>query len=207
MNIFNKTFWKNTHFLHQNYTKWSILKFKFHNSKISLALLRRFLAVQTEILVPVAWLRNLEVSKRPWRDYVMLTSLYDPNFKWRRYPLSPQWRLVIFTVRPLKTCLQTINCLFIASKTVCYVSNTCTCFKTSKRGISVICWYHGRQIKLASTEFSPDYCNWNNSLSISNSIWENYPAGLPQHLHIVHFEIWLIQSNRGIIYHTINRFM
>ena len=59
MNIFNKTFRKYTHFLHQKYTKWSILKFKFHNSKISLALLRRFLVVQTEILVSVAWLRNL----------------------------------------------------------------------------------------------------------------------------------------------------
>ena len=24
---------------------------------------------------------------------------YDPNLKWRRYPWSPWWRLVIFTVR------------------------------------------------------------------------------------------------------------
>ena len=64
---------------------------------------------------------------------------YDPNFKWRRYPWSPQRRFVIFTARPLKTCLQTINCFFTASKTACYVSNTCTYFETSKRGISVIC--------------------------------------------------------------------
>ena len=42
------------HFLHQKYTKWSILKFKFHNSKISLAPLRQFLVVQTEILISVA---------------------------------------------------------------------------------------------------------------------------------------------------------
>ena len=132
---------------------------------------------------------------------------YDPNFKYHRYPWSPQRKLVIFTARPLKTCLQTINCLFTASKTACYVSNTCTCFKTSKRGISLICRLSGRQIKLASTAFSPDYCNRNNSLSISNSIWENIPAGLPQHVHIVHFEIWLMQSNRGIICHAINRWM
>ena len=59
MNIFNKTFRKYTHFLHQKYTKWSIVKFKFHNSKISLAPLRRFLVVQTEIIVSVASLRNL----------------------------------------------------------------------------------------------------------------------------------------------------
>ena len=128
---------------------------------------------------------------------------YDPNFKWHRYPWSPQRRLVIFTARPKKTCLQTINCLPIASETACYASNTCTCFKTSKRVISVICWL----IMLASTKFSPDYCNRNNSLSISNSIWENNPAGLAQHVHIVHFEIWLIQSNRGIICHAINRYM
>ena len=37
-------------------------------------------------------------------------------------------------VSPTEACLQTINCLFAASKTACYVSNTCTCFKTSKRG-------------------------------------------------------------------------
>ena len=95
---------------------------------------------------------------------------YDLNFKLRRYPWSHQRRLVIFTARPLKTCLQTINCLFTASKTACYISNMCTCFKTSKRGISVIWRYPDRRIKLASTEFYPDYCNRNNSLSISNSI-------------------------------------
>ena len=143
---------------------------------------------------------GLEAITSCWRHY-------DPNFKWRRYPWSPQRRLVIFTARLLKTCLQTINCLFTASKTACYVSNTCTCFETSKRGISVICWLPGRRIKLASTKFSPDYCNRNSSLSISNSLWENNPAGLPQHVHIVHFEIWLIQSNRGIICHAINRYM
>ena len=37
-------------------------------------------------------------------------------------------------VSPTEACLQTIKCLFAASKTACYVSNTCTCFKTSKRG-------------------------------------------------------------------------
>ena len=58
---------------------------------------------------------------------------------------------------------------------------------------------------LAITEISPDYCDRNNSLSISNSIGENNPASLPQHVHIVHFEIWLIQSNRGIICHAMNR--
>ena len=75
-----------------------------------------------------------------------------------------------FTARPLKMCLQTTNCLFTASKTACYVSNTCTCFKTSKRCIPVICRSPDRQIKLASTEFSPDYCKRDNSLSVSNSI-------------------------------------
>ena len=132
---------------------------------------------------------------------------YDPYFKWRRCPWSPQRRLVIFNARPKKTCLQTINCLIIASETACYVSNTCTCFKTSKRGISVICCKPGRRIKLASTKLSPVYCHRNNSLSISNSIWENSHAGLPQHVHIVHFKISLIQSNRGIICHAINRYM
>ena len=83
-----------------------------------------------------------EFKKFP-SDHEAITSCwrhYDSNFKWRRFPWSPQRRLVIFTARPLKTCLQTINCLFIASKTACYVSNTCTCFKTSKRGVSVIYW-------------------------------------------------------------------
>ena len=63
MNIFNKTFWKYTRFLHQKCTKWSILKFKLHNSKISLVPLRLFLAVQTEIIVSVAWLRNFRSFK------------------------------------------------------------------------------------------------------------------------------------------------
>ena len=58
-------------------------------------------------------------------------------------------------------------------------------------------------LKLANTEFSTDNCKRNNSLSILNSIPENNPAGLPQHVHVAYFEIWLIQSNRGIIYHTI----
>ena len=65
---------------------------------------------------------------------------YDPNFKWRRYPWSVQRRLVIFTARLLKTCLQTTNCLFITSKPASFVNNTSNCFKTSKRGIFVICW-------------------------------------------------------------------
>ena len=65
---------------------------------------------------------------------------YDPNFKWRRYSWSPWRMLVNFSARGSKTCLQTIKCLFITSKTAWHASNTCTCFKTSKRGISVICW-------------------------------------------------------------------
>ena len=56
---FQQKIWKDTSFLHQNYTKGSLSKFKFKNSKISLALLRRFLVVKTEILVPVACLRCL----------------------------------------------------------------------------------------------------------------------------------------------------
>ena len=55
MNIFNKTFRKLTHFLQQNHTS----KFKFQNSKISDAPLRRFLTVYTEILAPDACLRRL----------------------------------------------------------------------------------------------------------------------------------------------------
>ena len=140
VNIFNITFWKYTHFLHQKYTKWSILKFKFDNSKISLAPLRRF-SGSTDGNSRICCMTK-EFKKFP-SSHEAITSCwrhYDPNFKWRRYPWSTQRRLVIFTARPLKTCLQTIYCLFTASKTACYVSNTCTCFKTSKRGISVICW-------------------------------------------------------------------
>ena len=37
-----------------------------------------------------------------------------------------------------KMCLQTINCVFITSKTMCHTSNTCNSFKKSKRDISVI---------------------------------------------------------------------
>ena len=65
----------------------------------------------------------------------------------------------------------------------------------------------GRRLMLARTEFSSDYCNTNNSHSISNSISDNNLAGLPQHVHIVHFKILLIQSNRGIIYDTIDMYM
>ena len=65
---------------------------------------------------------------------------YDPNFKWRRYPWSTRRRLVIITARLSQTCLQMINCLLITPKTAWHISNTCTCFKKSKRGISVICW-------------------------------------------------------------------
>ena len=61
----------------------------------------------------------------------------------------------------------------------------------------------GRRPMLARTEFSADYCNTNNSHLISNSILDNNLAGLPQHVHIVHFKILLIRSNRGIIYDTI----
>ena len=46
--------------------------------------------------------------------------------------------LQFFTARLSKTFLQTINCLFIISKTAWHVSNTCTCFNKSKCGISVI---------------------------------------------------------------------
>ena len=42
--------------------------------------------------------------------------------------------------RKLVTCLQTINCTFIAFKTTCHVSITCTSFKKSKRDISVYLW-------------------------------------------------------------------
>ena len=132
---------------------------------------------------------------------------YDPYFKWRSYLWSPWQKLVIFTARLSKKCLQTINCLFITSKTAWHGSNTCSCFKKSKRDISVICWLPERRLKLVNTEFSPDYCYRDNFLSISNSIRENNPAGLLRHLHIVYFEIWLIQSNRGIIFRTINRYM
>ena len=60
---------------------------------------------------------------------------------------------------------------------------------------------------LATTSFSSDYCNENNSLPMSNIIWDNYVAGLPQHVHIVYFKIWLIRSNRDIIYDTIDNYM
>ena len=59
---------------------------------------------------------------------------------------------------------------------------------------------------LATTLFSSDYCNVNNSFAISNIIWDNYVAGLPQHVHIGYFEILLIRSNRDIIYDTIVNF-
>ena len=60
--------------------------------------------------------------------------------------------------------------------------------------LCIICRQPRWHLKLANTEISPDNCNRNNSLSISNSIWENKPAGLPQHVHVVYFEIWLLQS-------------
>ena len=62
---------------------------------------------------------------------------------------------------------------------------------------------------LASTGFSSDYCNTNNSFSISNSILDNNLASLPQHVHIVHFKIVLlhVRSKRGIIYYTIDMYM
>ena len=60
---------------------------------------------------------------------------------------------------------------------------------------------------LASTDFSSDYCNENNSLSISNIIWDNNLAGLLQHVQFVHFKILLLRSNRGIIYDTIDMYM
>ena len=71
---------------------------------------------------------------------------------------------------------QTLGNLFADDKLfVEYIQNSVerqqqVCFKKSKRGISVTCLQPGGQLKLAYTEFSPDYCNRNNSLSISNSI-------------------------------------
>ena len=136
---FLQMFQKYTHFLHQKYTKWSILKFKFHNSK-NQSSAPQTISGSTDGNSRICCMTK-EFKKFP-SGHEAITSCwrhYDPNFKWRRYPWSPQRRLVIFTARPLKTCLQTINCLFTAYKTACYVSNTCICFKTSKRGISVIC--------------------------------------------------------------------
>ena len=60
---------------------------------------------------------------------------------------------------------------------------------------------------LATTLFFSDYCNENDSLSISNIIWDNYVAGLPQHVHIVCFKIWLIRSKRDIIYKDVNEYL
>ena len=37
--------------------------------------------------------------------------------------------------------------------------------------------------------------------------YKKYHFGLGQHVHIVYFKIWLIVSNRGIIYHIINGYM
>ena len=140
VNIFNKTFWKYTNFLHQNYTRRSIWKLKMSKLK------NQSSAPQT-ISGSTDGNSRICCMTREFKKFASgheaITSCwrhYHPNFKWCRYPWSPQRRFVIFTARPLKTCLQTIYCLFIASKTACYVSNTCTCFKTSKRGISVICW-------------------------------------------------------------------
>ena len=60
---------------------------------------------------------------------------------------------------------------------------------------------------LASTSFFSDYCNANDSLSISNIIWENYAAGLLQHVHIMYYKIWLGRSIRDIIYDKIDKYM
>ena len=122
---------KYTHFLHKKYTKWSILKFKFHNSKISLAPLRRCLVIQTEILVSVAWLRNLKSFQAAMK-------------RLRHVDVTMTWTSNGVVIRGLPN-----------------------------GGLSFL-----PRIKLASTEFSPDYCKRNNSLSISNSIWENNPASL-----------------------------
>ena len=65
----------------------------------------------------------------------------------------------------------------------------------------------GRRSMLARTEFSSNYCNTNNSHSISNIIFDNNIAGLPQHVHILHFKILLIRSNRGIIHDTVDMYM
>ena len=67
MNIFDQTVCKYTHFLHQNYSKRPISKFKFQNSKISLAPLRRLLAIRTEILVSIACPRCLRSFQAPMK--------------------------------------------------------------------------------------------------------------------------------------------
>ena len=109
---------------------------------------------------------------------------YDLNFMWRRYPWSP-WRMpVIFTARLSKTCLQTIICLFITSKTEWHISNTCTCFKKSKRGLSVMFWKPGRRLKLADPISFRIIAIGTNLFQYRTAwLWENNPAGLPQHVH------------------------
>ena len=102
MNIFNKTFRKYTHFLHQKYTKWSILKFKFHNSK-NQSSAPQTISGSTDGNSRICCMTK-EFKKFP-RGHEAITSCwrhYDPNFKWRRYPWSPQRRLVIFTARPVE---------------------------------------------------------------------------------------------------------
>ena len=61
---------------------------------------------------------------------------------------------------------------------------------------------------LDTTSFSSDYCNENNSLSISNIILDNYVAGLSQHVHIVFGFFYLVDtSNIDIIFDTIDKYM
>ena len=64
---------------------------------------------------------------------------YDPNFNLALFSVVSLTEVFYFTARLSKTCLQPINCSFIASKTTWHVSNTRTCIKNSKRSISVLC--------------------------------------------------------------------
>ena len=112
-----------------------------------------------------------------------------------------------FSLPDCRNMLADNKLYFHCHKTTCHISNTCNSFKKSKRDTSVIYDNSGRRPMLATTLFSSDYCNENNSLSISNIIWDNYVAGLPQHVPIVYFEILLIRSNRDIIYDTIDKYM
>ena len=82
MNIFNKTFWKYTPFLHQNYKKGSISKFKFQNSKISLAPLRRCLpalhALWSRYHHVMVWFGELCIWEQKLKNQSSAHQLYIP---------------------------------------------------------------------------------------------------------------------------------